>query len=65
VTDAFAAYRRGSWEWRLAVRNLTNERYSTYGGYGPVFLEDFSRPTIYYHYPSDPRTVALTARYTF
>jgi iron complex outermembrane recepter protein len=65
VTDVFAAYRHGGWEWRLAVRNLTNERYATYGGHGFVTLEDGGGASRYYHYPSDPRTVALTARYTF
>ncbi len=71
TADVYSRYRQGPWEVQLTVRNLTGERYSTYGGYGFVTLPGVSNTgdpngaSRYYYYPSDPRAVLITAKYNF
>ena len=52
------------WELGVQVKNLTNEKYATYGGYGFITTSTGSRNS-YFYYPGDPRTVWLSAKYTF
>ena len=65
VTDLFAAYKNGRWDGRLTIKNITNENYATYGGYGFVGLPGASGGDRYYYYPSDPRSVFATLSYNF
>jgi len=65
VTDLFAAYKKGHWDGRLTIKNITNEHYATSGGYGYVSLPGGSGGYSYYYYPSDPRSVFASLSYNF
>ncbi len=65
VADVYSRYRQGPWEVQLTVRNLVGKTYATYGGYGFVALPGGTGGNRYYHYPSDPRSVLITAKYSF
>jgi iron complex outermembrane recepter protein len=63
VSDLYLNKKINQWDFRLTVKNLTNERYATYGGY-----QDKNNPSFYagyYYYPSDPRSVFATLSYNF
>ena len=63
VSDLYLNKKINQWDFRLAIKNLANERYATYGGY-----QDKSNPSFYagyYYYPSDPRSVFATLSYNF
>lgn len=65
ATDLYARYQRGPWEMRMTVRNLGGDRYATYGGYGFVSLPGASGGNSYYYYPSDPRALLVSLKYSF
>lgn len=65
VGDIYANYKTGNWETRLTVKNIGNAQYSTYGGYGYVQLPNNSSGNSYYYYANDPRSVYISAKYTF
>ncbi len=71
VGDIYSRYRQGPWEVQLTIRNIAGGKYSTYGGYGFVTLPGVSNSgdpnggSRYYHYPSDPRAVLISAKYNF
>lgn len=65
VGDVYANYKTGHWETRLTVKNIGNAQYSTYGGYGYVQLPNNSSSNSYYYYANDPRSVYMSAKYTF
>jgi len=65
VADIYANYKSGNWETRLTVKNIGNAQYSTYGGYGYVQLPNNSSSNSYYYYANDPRSVYISAKYTF
>jgi iron complex outermembrane receptor protein len=65
VTDMYANYKIDSWDARIIVKNITNTRYSTFGGMG---LPETSPGTLTYspyYYPSDPRSVFASLSYNF
>ena len=54
---------RADWDikpWRLTARvtNLFDRHYATYAGYSTAYAD-------YYYYPADPRSLFVSARYTF
>ena len=55
VADIFSSYKIGSWDLKIAVKNIGNSSYATYGG----------NVGKYYYYPSNPRSYFVTAKYTF
>lgn len=65
VADIYANYKVGNWETRLTVKNVGNSQYSTYGGYGFVTGPNSNNANNYFYYPSDPRSVFVSAKYTF
>jgi len=65
VADIYANHKSGNWETRLTVKNIGNAQYSTYGGYGYVQLPNNSSSNSYYYYANDPRSVYISAKYTF
>lgn len=63
VSDLYLNKKINQWDFRLAIKNLSNERYATYGGY-----QDKNNPSFYagyYYYPSDPRSVFASLSYNF
>lgn len=64
VADIFTAYKSGSWESRLTIKNVGGANYATSGGYGFVTLPGGNGASRYYYYPSDPRSVFLSVKYT-
>ena len=65
VTDLYAGKKIDHWDLRLTVKNITNERYATYGGYQDKGDNGASFYKGYYYYPSDPRSVFISASYNF
>jgi iron complex outermembrane receptor protein len=65
TVDLNAAYKYGSWESAINLKNIFDKRYANYGGYGFVTLPTGGSGYSYYYYPSDPRAIFLTTRYTF
>ena len=65
VADIYANYKYGSWETRVTVKNVGNSQYSTYGGYGFVTGPNSNNANNYFYYPSDPRAVFVSAKYSF
>jgi iron complex outermembrane receptor protein len=63
--DLTAIYKYGSWESSVNIKNLFDKRYANYGGYGFVQTAPGSNGYSYYYYPSDPRAIFLSTRYTF
>jgi iron complex outermembrane receptor protein len=61
--DIYMAYRSGKWEGKLAVKNVGNAYYSSYGGYGSLLVPGGNTARNYYYYPGDPRSVFLTVKY--
>ncbi len=64
LVDLGVSHTSKDWELGVQVKNLTNEKYATYGGYGFITTSTGSRNS-YFYYPGDPRTVWLSAKYTF
>jgi iron complex outermembrane receptor protein len=64
VADLFAAYKAGAWESRLTIKNVGGVNYATSGGYGFVTLPGGNGASRYYYYPSDPRAVFLSVKYS-
>lgn len=62
VTDLYANKKLGNWNLNLTVKNVTNERYSTFGGLNKQTNYAYSG---YYYYPSDPRSVFASVSYNF
>jgi len=63
VSDLYLNKKINQWDFRLAIKNLLNERYATYGGFQNK--NDPSFYAGYYYYPSDPRSVFATLSYNF
>jgi iron complex outermembrane receptor protein len=65
VTDFYLSRKINNWDLKLTAKNITNERYASYGGYqdkkdgGSLFYKG------YYYYPSDPRSVFASVSYNF
>ena len=57
VGDIFASYKLKAMEARLTVKNVGNAQYSSYGG-----VSSFSGN--HFYYPSEPRSVFLTLKYS-
>jgi iron complex outermembrane receptor protein len=57
IGDVFTSYKFQEIEARLTLKNIGNAQYSTFGG-----ISSFSRA--YYYYPSEPRSVYLTLKYS-
>jgi iron complex outermembrane receptor protein len=64
VGDIYASYKANKWDTRLTIKNIGGANYSTYGGYGSYLVPGGNLNTGYYYYPSDPRAVFLSIRYT-
>lgn len=64
VGDLFASYKTNKWESRLTIKNVGGVNYSSYGGYGSLSTPGGGLTTGYYYYPSDPRAVFLSVKYT-
>jgi iron complex outermembrane receptor protein len=63
VSDLYLNKKINQWDFRLAIKNLSNERYATYGGF-----QNKNDPTFYagyFYYPSDPRSVFASLSYNF
>ena len=65
VADIYANYKLGNWETRVTVKNVGNSQYSTYGGYGYVTGPNGNNANNYYYYPNDPRSIYISAKYSF
>jgi iron complex outermembrane receptor protein len=65
VTDMYANYKMDSWDARIIIKNITNTRYSTYGGMGFPETSPGTITTSPYYYPSDPRSVFASLSYNF
>ncbi|MEY5051078.1 MAG: hypothetical protein RLZZ619_1008, partial [Pseudomonadota bacterium] len=63
--DLTAVYKYGAWESSVNIKNVFDKRYANYGGYGFVQTAPGSNGYSYYYYPSDPRAIFLSTRYTF
>lgn len=63
--DLYANYKAGAWDARLTIKNIGNSHYATHGGMGFVTLPGGGGDWSYYYYPSDPRSVFLSASYNF
>jgi iron complex outermembrane receptor protein len=65
VTDFYLSKKIYRWDLKLTAKNITNERYASYGGYqdkndgGTLFYKG------YYYYPSDPRSLFASVSYNF
>lgn len=57
IGDVFTSYKFQEIEARLTLKNIGNAQYSTFGG-----ISSFSGA--YYYYPSEPRSVYLTLKYS-
>ncbi|MBU3587276.1 TonB-dependent receptor [Polynucleobacter sp. 31A-FELB] len=64
VGDLFASYKTNKWESRLTIKNVGGVNYSSYGGYGSLSTPGGGLTSGYYYYPSDPRSVFLSVKYT-
>ena len=64
LVDLGVSHTSKAWEFGVQMKNLTDEKYATYGGYGFITTSTGSRNS-YFYYPGDPRTVWLSARFTF
>lgn len=64
VGDIYANYKAGKWDTRLSIKNIGGANYSTYGGYGSLLVPGGTLRTGYYYYPSDPRAIFLSVRYS-
>ncbi|MBU3555133.1 TonB-dependent receptor [Polynucleobacter sp. UB-Piko-W3] len=58
VGDVFTSYKLKAIEARLTVKNVGNSQYSSYGG-----VSSFSGN--HFYYPSEPRSVYVTLKYSF
>lgn len=58
VADLYGSYSSGPWDFKFSIKNIGNSSYSTYAGYS-----SFSNK--YFYYPSTPRSVFATVKYTF
>jgi iron complex outermembrane receptor protein len=58
VGDVFTSYKLKAIEARLTVKNVGNAQYSSYGG-----VSSFSGN--HFYYPSEPRSVYVTLKYSF
>ncbi|CAM8358505.1 TonB-dependent receptor [Candidatus Methylopumilus universalis] len=65
VTDMYINYKMDSWDARIIVKNITNTRYSTYGGMGLPETSPGILTYSPYYYPSDPRSVFASLSYNF
>jgi len=63
--DVFWARTFGKLDTKVTVKNVTGSTYATYGGYGFVSMPGGNGMNSYYYYPSDPRSVFLSANYRF
>jgi iron complex outermembrane receptor protein len=57
IGDVFASYKFQATETRLTVKNIGNAQYSSYGGVSSI-------TGAYFYYPSEPRSVYLTLKYS-
>ena len=63
VSDLYLNKKINQWDFRLAIKNISNERYATYGGF-----QNKNDPTFYagyFYYPSDSRSVFASLSYNF
>ena len=65
VADIYASYKLEGWETRLTIKNIGNSQYSTYGGYGFVTGPNSNNGNSYFYYPNDPRSIYISAKYSF
>ena len=66
VGDVYASYKFDRWDTKLTIKNVGNARYSTYGVWAKyVGLPDGGNVNTYAYYPSDGRTIFITAKYNF
>jgi iron complex outermembrane receptor protein len=66
VGDVYASYKFDRWDTKLTIKNVGNARYSTYGVWAKyVGLPDGTNVNTYAYYPSDGRTIFITAKYNF
>jgi iron complex outermembrane receptor protein len=59
IGDVFTSYKYQAIEARFTVKNVGNAQYATYGT-GPNNVS-----SKYSHYPSEPRSVYVTLKYSF
>jgi iron complex outermembrane receptor protein len=65
TADLFWTRNYGKLDTKITVKNLTGSVYSNYGGYGFVQGPAAGGASNYYYFPSDPRSVHLSATYNF
>ena len=65
VADIYTNYKFGNWDARLTIKNVGNAQYSSYGGYGFVTGPNSNNANNYFYYPNDPRSVFVSAKYSF
>ncbi|MFZ9641968.1 MAG: TonB-dependent receptor [Candidatus Methylopumilus sp.] len=63
LTDLYVGKKIDHWDLRLAVKNIANEHYASYGGYQNKNNSSFYAG--YYYYPNDPRSVFASLSYNF
>ena len=65
TADLFWTRNYGKLDTKITVKNLTGSVYSNYGGYGFVQGPAAGGASNYYYFPSDPRSIHLSATYNF
>jgi iron complex outermembrane receptor protein len=63
--DVFVNYAEKQLDVKFIVKNVGNARYATTGGYAFITNASGTSGYNYYYYPSDGRSVFLTAKYSF
>jgi iron complex outermembrane receptor protein len=62
VSDIYANKKINQFDLRLTIKNITDEKYSTYGGHQVKFSPQYSG---YFYYPSDGRSIFASMSYNF
>lgn len=63
--DVFVNYAQKQWDVKFIVKNVGNAHYATTGGYAYITNASGNSGYNYYYYPSDGRSVFVTAKYSF
>jgi len=63
--DVYLNYIEKSFDLKLMVKNIGNANYASYGGYGFVTNANGTGANAYYYYPSNPRSIFVSGKYSF
>ncbi len=63
--DVFVNYSENKWDLKFIIKNVGNAHFATTGGYAFITNASGTSGNNYYYYPSDGRSVYMTAKYNF